>query len=104
MTTSNSISSHTSADTSGYVITGASSGIGLAISNMLLDNDYHVIGIARSIADRKIKHRDKLQALTMDFTDINATIKNIEILKSSITELKGIICCAGFGKFGSLEK
>lgn len=87
-----------------YIVTGASSGLGLAISKMLLDNNHQVIGISRGITSNPLVAKNNFQATPMDFSLLQKTGADMEKLKSSTTQLSGIICCAGYGKFGALEQ
>jgi len=87
-----------------YIVTGASSGIGLAITKILLNSNHTVIAIARSIETCEISTHQNVRPVTMDFSNTNTTISNLERLKTSIDSLGGIICCAGFGKFATLEQ
>jgi 3-hydroxy acid dehydrogenase / malonic semialdehyde reductase len=85
------------------IITGASSGIGKAIAIRLLENNYHVIGLARNF--------DKCEITSADFTPLAVDFSNIDALPPFLTELSkqnqnlsALICCAGEGRFGSLEE
>lgn len=84
------------------LITGASSGIGLAVSNLLLKNDYRVIGISRRGSgtgpDQEL------------FTGISLDLANLQETSQCIGELieqyrfDCFIHAAGCGHFGSIEQ
>jgi len=61
------------------LITGASKGIGLALSQVFLDNDYQVIGTSRSGKVEQINHPN-FQALELDLSSFDSIEKAIEIL------------------------
>ncbi|MCF6331193.1 MAG: SDR family NAD(P)-dependent oxidoreductase [Sulfurimonas sp.] len=83
------------------VVTGASSGIGKAISLRLLKLGYEVIGISRSITNDIISHTY--------FTPIQVDLSNEKETSTACNDLKNInidilINCAGFGKFEPHEE
>ncbi len=93
------------------LITGASSGIGLATAEYLASKGYLVIGTTRSLKENEAKileHQHKfkgfLRFVEMDVTQeesVNQCIMNV------LKETDGIdilICNAGFGIFGSIEE
>lgn len=83
------------------IVTGASSGIGLALSHRLLDLGYSVIGVSRSITDSSLVHPN--------FTPIPADLSNqrdLLILSKKLQDEDPFILvnCAGFGAFAPHEE
>lgn len=82
------------------IVTGSSSGIGEAITLMLLEKNYRVIGISRRTAPIEHPH----------FSPINCDLSNAKDLERLKTELLGIkdlellVNCAGFGRFEPHEE
>lgn len=85
------------------IVTGSSSGIGRAIAQYLLENDYRVIGIARNRQDIPIEHEGFVN-LSMDLADVEALPDKLQDLVNTYPEVQGIVFCAGRGQFGSLEE
>ncbi len=83
------------------VVTGASSGIGKAITNRLLALGYSVIGVSRSIVADGFQGED-FQALQSNLSDSNAVIKLCERLKRENISI--LVNAAGFGKFEPHEE
>ncbi len=80
------------------VVTGASSGIGKAIAQRLLDMDFQVLGVNRtsSIIHQNYSH------ITCDLSNQKETLKLCETLKKEQTFL--LVNAAGFGKFEPHEE
>jgi len=83
------------------IVTGASSGIGKAITNRLLALGYSVIGISRSVVADDFEG-ERFQALQSDLSDANAVIKLCELLKKE--DISILVNAAGFGKFEPHEE
>ena len=85
------------------VVTGASRGIGATISQHLLEKGATVIGIARDFQDCSIDSA-QFQPVPLDLAQISILPDIFSRLTKSYAEVTGLICCAGRGRFGSLEE
>jgi short-subunit dehydrogenase len=83
------------------VITGASSGIGKEICQRVLDRDYDVIGISRSITDEDFND-SRVKAIQTNLADEDSTLKLCKTLKNESVDI--LINCAGFDKFKPHEE
>jgi len=83
------------------IVTGASSGIGKAACEFLLEHGHKVIGIARR--DASIKH-ENFQSLHFDLSDLEQLPIFLESLVKSHPQIDALVCNAGRGQFGSLEE
>lgn len=83
------------------VVTGATSGIGAAITNKLIDMGYTVYGIGRNF--EKIMPNDRLKKIVCDLTKIFDIEKVVKEIKKE-TEIELLINCAGVGYFGPHEE
>lgn len=85
------------------IVTGASSGIGRATTLRLLRAGYRVIGIARDFS--KLDCREPLlQTISIDLSKLAQLPARLETLIHDTGEVHGVVCCAGSGRFGSLEE
>jgi NADP-dependent 3-hydroxy acid dehydrogenase YdfG len=85
------------------LVTGASSGIGEAISAELLEDGYRVIGIARDFGKSCLDHEQFLP-LSVDLSQLHTLPDRLEKLARDEPNIDSVICCAGSGRFGSLEE
>lgn len=83
------------------VVTGATSGIGLAITNKLIDMGYTVYGIGRNF--EKIISNDRFKKIVCDLTKVFDIEKIVKEIKKE-TEIELLINCAGVGYFGPHEE
>ena len=85
------------------LVTGASSGIGRAITTLLLEQGYRVTGVARDFS--KFPCDDKhFSAVTMDLSDLDSLPARLDEIIREQPTIDGVVCCAGSGRFGSLEE
>lgn len=94
----------TTEDLETVIVTGASSGIGEAVSTQLLSNGYSVIGLARDFSKCSIQH-PQFQCIEIDLSDVGELEA---MLKSKLASVKGniraLIANAGIGRMGYLEQ
>jgi len=83
------------------IVTGASSGIGKAVTERLLTLGYAVTGISRTISYENFTHAN-FQALQIDLSLPHATKELCEALKKE--EIFILINAAGFGRFAPHEE
>ena len=78
------------------VVTGASSGIGKAITNKLLTLGFEVIGVSRSVKGDDFNHVN-FHAVTCNLAKEEETIQLCQKLKKENIYI--LVNCAGFGRF-----
>ena len=83
------------------VVTGASSGIGEAITNRLLTLGYDVLGVSRTICDDAFDS-DSFRAYKCDLREPHATKELCDVLKKE--EFSLLVNAAGFGRFEPHEE
>lgn len=84
------------------VITGASSGLGKALTEMLSKNDWHVIALARSIEKIPFKKNvTKISCNIRDMSEIDSAFAQIDTATNTIDLL---VNCAGRGLVKSFEE
>jgi len=85
------------------IVTGASSGIGLAVSGMLLERDYFVYGIARDFSKTNLNHANFIKTSCV-LTDFNKTVETISSIKKNHSLIELLVNNAGIGYFGHHEE
>ena len=85
------------------LVTGASSGIGRSVSEVLLAKGYDIIGLVRD-ASKVSGMGDSFHPYVIDLADIEALAANFKPLVKSHKNIHAVVACAGVGKFGSIEE
>lgn len=85
------------------VVTGASSGIGLAISKMLLASNYNVVGLARFQSNAPLDH-PLFKAHPCDLTDMEKLEALVKALSKRYPNVDCLILNAGKMLFGTVEQ
>ena len=83
------------------VVTGASSGIGKAICERLLELNYQVIGVSKKITKEHFNH-DNFTPLQADLSNEKGVLSTCRALNNK--NIFMLINCAGFGKFEPHEE
>lgn len=89
-----------------WLITGASSGLGLAMSRKLLDRGDRVVAAVRRpepLADLKTRHPERLEVRTFDLTDTAALRHEIDAAFAG-GRIDVVVSNAGYGLFGAAEE
>jgi len=83
------------------LITGASSGIGLSLANLMAENSYSITGIARDFS--KTQH-SLVHAECLDLSDIDQLPVKLNKLDSLASAFDVLVLNAGYGQFGGIEQ
>ena len=83
------------------MVTGASSGIGEAITKRLLELGYSVVGVSRTV-ENEMFASENFQALQADLSDEKETLRVCEMLKKESVDV--LVNAAGFGRFEPHEE
>ncbi|MET0090368.1 MAG: SDR family oxidoreductase [Candidatus Thiodiazotropha sp.] len=85
------------------LVTGASHGIGAAISRHLLDQGDRIIGIGRDFSDWA-DHPEYFEPVILDLADLENLPHRLGEIARTHPDLDGLVLNAGAGHFGSLEE
>lgn len=85
------------------LVTGASSGIGRAVTTLLLEQGCRVTGLARDFSKFPC-HDRHFSAIPMDLSDLDSLPAQLDRIIGKEPVIDGVVCCAGSGRFGSLEE
>ena len=86
------------------MVTGVSSGIGLAVARRMLKDSHRVVGLSRRNVDESVLPADRFTHEYIDLGDLNQLSTALPELATKYAEVDGIVFCAGYGKFGNLEE
>ena len=85
------------------LVTGASSGIGRAVSEALLRGGWRVIGVARDFTKFACDH-EHFTAVSLDLSRLDELPRHLDGLSRKHDGVDAIVCSAGRGRFGHLEQ
>jgi len=85
------------------LITGASSGIGAAAAALLAARGFRVFGASRNV-DAARQRISRAEWLSMDVTDEASVDAGVKEVVARAGQVDALVCCAGFGIFGSIEE
>jgi short-subunit dehydrogenase len=85
------------------LVTGASAGIGRAISLRLIEEGRHVVGVARDFSKFGSSHQ-ALSQVALDLSELDALPNRLQELAREHDDVEAVVCNAGRGQFGSLEE
>ena len=86
------------------IVTGASSGIGRAICEQLLQDHWQVVGLARDFAKSHQHQHDSFTAHSLDLGQLDDLPRQLDEIAGEHEQIDALICCAGMGRFGHLEQ
>jgi len=85
------------------LITGCSSGIGLATSNYLSRYGYEVIASVRNAEDIELFNQHNIKCIHLDLTDESSIDSAIDYIQTEIPTLYGLINNGAYGQPGAIE-
>jgi len=85
------------------IVTGSSSGIGFAVTSLLLEQGFSVIGVSRSGNADQFQHANYIN-YPLDLADIENLPEQLNKLAGEFADIYSIVFCAGRGQFGGLEE
>jgi NAD(P)-dependent dehydrogenase (short-subunit alcohol dehydrogenase family) len=92
------------ADMKAVLVTGASSGIGLKITEVLSSNGFYVYAGARKAADlERLDAMDNVSSVRLDVTVDEDIAGAVDFVKSQARGLWGVVNNAGVARYGSLQ-
>ncbi|MGK4361586.1 SDR family oxidoreductase [Ectopseudomonas chengduensis] len=90
-----------------WLITGASSGLGLIMARKLLARGDRVVGCGRRVAPFEALQQmagDRLRIASFDLTDTEALRREVDAAFSAFGRIDTVVSNAGYGLFGAAEE
>ena len=90
-----------------WLITGASSGLGLSMSRKLLERGDRVFAAVRRpepLSELKTRYSERLQVLAFDLTDTTALRRAADAAFAAAGRIDVVVSNAGYGLFGAAEE
>jgi len=85
------------------LVTGASSGIGRAVAQNLLQQGHTVVGVSRDC--RKFtRQMENFRSVELDLSQLSELPQKIRQLQQMFPEIDAVVFSAGIGQFGSVEE
>ena len=85
------------------LVTGASSGIGRAVAQNLLQQGHFVIGVSRDCG-KFTQQMDNFSSVQLDLSQLNELPQEIRRLQQRFPDIDAVVFSAGMGQFGSVEE
>ncbi|WP_262965746.1 SDR family NAD(P)-dependent oxidoreductase [Methylobacter psychrophilus] len=85
------------------LVTGASSGIGRAVAQKLLQQGHTVIGVSRD-CDKFTRQMEHFSSVEMDLSQLDELPQKIRQLQQRFPDIDAVVFSAGIGQFGSVEE
>ncbi|RXR05935.1 SDR family oxidoreductase [Pseudoxanthomonas composti] len=90
-----------------WLITGASSGLGLEMTRILLARGDRVVACARRVAplaELQARHGERLRVAQFDLTDTAALRREVDAAFAAFARIDVVVSNAGYGLFGAAEE